>query len=92
MNLDTVKTEVVERYWKYSWRQPEINLRIAAGFAIGINMKKTMEFVMQKLGVKRRLKRCHAEVLDWNLDEAKQLQNFTKAPRKRKLQPDLLDW
>ncbi|KAL7541261.1 hypothetical protein ACHAWF_006894 [Thalassiosira exigua] len=52
LNIDFVKTEVVQRDRKFSRSQPEINLRIANGFTAGVNATKSLEFMQNKLAVK----------------------------------------
>jgi len=52
LNTNMVKTAVVDRDRKFSRMQPEINLRLAGSFGVGINMRKTLSFVGGKLGIK----------------------------------------
>ena len=51
-NCEIVKTEVVERERKFSRKQPDINLRIAGAFTIGVNMTKTINLLSKTLGIK----------------------------------------
>ena len=52
LNCEWVKTKVVERGRNHSRKQPSVNLRIAAGFAVGVNMTKLRKFVTNKLAIK----------------------------------------
>jgi hypothetical protein len=47
-----IKTAVVDRERTHSRKQPEINLRIAKAFTVGINMTKTKNFLSTQLGIK----------------------------------------
>lgn len=51
-NCRLIKTAVVDRERTHSRKQPEINLRIAKAFTVGINMTKTKNFLSTQLGIK----------------------------------------